>query len=118
MFRFTLLPAYAEICDTDGWITTVPVPSSKLIGSWTNLAILCCNKYVAPDVTGVIREITKITKQDAATLVLLWLLRDSSFKAPVIGAEGREATASASNTIPAAKIEIGGDEANPAGFEG
>ncbi|KAG2257351.1 hypothetical protein Bca52824_076645 [Brassica carinata] len=42
----------------------------------------------------------------------------SSFKAPVIGAEGREATASASNTIPAAKIEIGGDEANPAGFEG
>ncbi|KAF3573649.1 hypothetical protein F2Q69_00061220 [Brassica cretica] len=51
---------------------------------------LCCNKYVAPDVTGVIRyhvelylqlgtativtyvvfnrEITKITKQDAATL--------------------------------------------------
>ncbi|CAN6896589.1 unnamed protein product [Brassica oleracea] len=79
---------------------------------------LCCNKYVAPDVTGVIREITKITKQDAATLVLLWLLRDSSFKAPVIGAEGREATASASNTIPAAKIEIGGDEANPAGFEG
>ncbi|CAN7059407.1 unnamed protein product [Brassica oleracea var. botrytis] len=79
---------------------------------------LCRNKYVAPDVTGVIREITKITKQDAATLVLLWLLRDSSFKAPVIGAEGREATASASNTIPAAKIEIGGDEANPAGFEG
>ncbi|KAG2257350.1 hypothetical protein Bca52824_076644 [Brassica carinata] len=59
---------------------------------------LCCNKYVAPDVTGVIRyhvelylqlgtativtyvvfnrEITKITKQDAATLVLLWLLRE------------------------------------------
>ncbi|CAN6903272.1 unnamed protein product [Brassica oleracea] len=101
MFRFTLLPAYAEICDTDGWITTVPVPSSKLIGSWTNLAILCCNKYVAPDVTGVIRyhvelylqlgtativtyvvfnrEITKITKQDAATLVLLWLLREFIF---------------------------------------
>ncbi|CAN7019709.1 unnamed protein product [Brassica rapa subsp. trilocularis] len=35
----------------------------------------------------------------------------SSFKAPVIGGEGREATASASNTFPAAKIEIRGGEA-------
>ncbi|KAF2614093.1 hypothetical protein F2Q70_00013809 [Brassica cretica] len=42
----------------------------------------------------------------------------SSFKASVIGGEGRETTASASNTVPAAKIEIGGDEANPAGFQG
>ncbi|KAG2292176.1 hypothetical protein Bca52824_038845 [Brassica carinata] len=42
----------------------------------------------------------------------------SSFKASVIGGEGRETTASASNTVPAAKIEIGGDEANLAGFQG
>ncbi|KAH0895109.1 hypothetical protein HID58_057538 [Brassica napus] len=81
---------------------------------------LCCNKYVAPNVTGVIREMTKLTKQDAAALALegVQFLSISSFKASVIGGEGRETTASASNTVPAAKIEIGGDEANLAGFQG
>ncbi|WZZ47622.1 hypothetical protein YC2023_043881 [Brassica napus] len=100
------------------------------------------------------REMTKLTKQDAAALALegvqflgknyqdvgkSLLARNrffryvplhtilslttvsasiSSFKASVIGGEGRETTASASNTVPAAKIEIGGDEANPAGFQG
>ncbi|CAN7136105.1 unnamed protein product [Brassica rapa subsp. narinosa] len=63
---------------------------------------------------------TKLTKQDASALALegVHLLSTSSFKAPVIGGKGREATASATNTVPAAKIEIRGDEANPAGFEG
>ncbi|CAF1712570.1 unnamed protein product [Brassica napus] len=62
------------------------------------------------------REMTKLTKQDAAALALEGSI--SSFKASVIGGEGRETTASASNTVPAAKIEIGGDEANLAGFQG
>ncbi|KAG2331147.1 hypothetical protein Bca4012_019275 [Brassica carinata] len=42
----------------------------------------------------------------------------SSNKAPSIGGEDGEAVASARNTFPAAKIEIGGNEANPAGAGG
>uniref|UniRef100_M4DU38 Uncharacterized protein n=1 Tax=Brassica campestris TaxID=3711 RepID=M4DU38_BRACM len=114
MFWFTRLPAYAEICDPlihrygrmdhyrPGSIVKVDRKLEKFGTS------LCCNKYVSPNVTVVIREMTKLTKQDAAALALegVNLLSSSSFKAPVIGGEGREATASASNTFPAAKIEI------------
>nr|VDD23690.1 unnamed protein product [Brassica rapa] len=37
---------------------------------------------------------------------------------PVIEVEGRQPTTSVSNTVAAAKIEIGGDESSPPGFEG
>uniref|UniRef100_M4EHC0 Uncharacterized protein n=1 Tax=Brassica campestris TaxID=3711 RepID=M4EHC0_BRACM len=133
MFWFTLLPAYAEICDPlihrygrmDHYRpgSIVKVDSRKLDKFGTSLS---CNKYVSPNITDVIkykvtyvvfnREMTKLTKQDASALALEG--STSSFKAPVIGGKGREATASATNTVPAAKIEIRGDEANPAGFEG
>lgn len=37
---------------------------------------------------------------------------------PVVEVEGRQPTTSVSNTVAAAKIEIGGDESSPTGFEG
>uniref|UniRef100_M4FD06 Uncharacterized protein n=1 Tax=Brassica campestris TaxID=3711 RepID=M4FD06_BRACM len=36
----------------------------------------------------------------------------------VVEVEGRQPTTSVSNTVAAAKIEIGGDESSPTGFEG
>ncbi|CAF2272105.1 unnamed protein product [Brassica napus] len=84
MFWFTLLPAYTEIRDPlihrYGWMdhyrpgSIVKVDSRKLDKFGTSL---CCNKYVSPNVTGVImtyvvfnREMTKLTKQDASALAL------------------------------------------------
>ena len=43
---------YRFIASYKGWSLSYTPDTT---GSWTNLAILCCNKYVAPDVTGVIR---------------------------------------------------------------
>ncbi|WZZ13014.1 hypothetical protein YC2023_106103 [Brassica napus] len=90
------------------FLLTSPVSSGSVLFNWLLTKATC-------HVCGLDKELTKLSKKDAATLVLVESSRSS--QAPLVDAQPGQATVSASYMVDAAKRAMGVDEAKLPGFE-